>query len=335
MEIQEAADAFMSAAALAAGSVAGVAMGYVLYRGQLCFHSTFRGIWERRVLLLRGWLLGVAIAAVGLALLFTLPFADDLSRGLAFRPVANIGGGLLVGIGMAVARTCVSGLFYRLGSGMLGALVGLGAWIIGELLARRLTIPGPTLLPGGDEGTIPGILGLPRIVVAAVFLVVVVLALRRWPGREKPEHSWQWSWRTTGIALGLVTIAGWALAGLGGVDFGPSTVGASAGVAAGTPNLWLIAFLVAIVAGAAVAARRSGGIHVRGESPVRYVQLAIGGLLLGAGGWIAGGCNLGHGLSGVAQLNVSSWVVVAAIVLGIGLARAVAARAGRPVVRSA
>jgi len=47
---------------------------------------------------------------------------------------------------------------------------------------------------------------------------------------------------------------------------------------------------------------------------------------LGAGGWIAGGCNLGHGLSGIAQLNVSSFVVVTAMVAGVGVARLGAGR---------
>jgi len=83
----------------------------------------------------------------------------------------------------------------------------------------------------------------------------------------------------------------------------------------------LITFLLGIVAGGTLSARTAGGFWLRGEEPVRYLQLAAGGLLLGAGGWIAGGCNLGHGLSGVAQLNVSSLVVVAAMVGGVWIAR--------------
>lgn len=122
-----------------------------------------------------------------------------------------------------------------------------------------------------------------------------------------------------------MTIAGWVLAKAGGSRFGPSTVGASASVASGSPNWWLIAFLLAIVAGAAIAARTAGGWQLRAETPVRYARLAAGGFLLGAGGWIAGGCNLGHGLSGAAQLNVSSWVVVASMAAaGVGLPAAAA-----------
>ena len=114
---------------------------------------------------------------------------------------------------------------------------------------------------------------------------------------------------------------GWVLAGAGDATFGPSTVGASASIEAGSPMWWLIAFLLGLVPGAHLAARRTGDWRPRGETPVRYGQLAIGGFLLGAGGWIAGGCNLGHGLSGAAQLNVASWVAVAAMAVGVGLTR--------------
>jgi uncharacterized membrane protein YedE/YeeE len=315
------------------GLVAGVLLGAVLHRGQLCFHALAAGVGEGRRALLRAWLLGVALGSVGLAALYATPLGDGLSTGLPFRPVAAVVGGLLIGVGMAVARSCVSGLFYKLGEGMLGALVGLAGWAVGELLARQVAVPGPTVLPGGDGGTIPGVLGLPRWAVAVVFLAVVVagtVAHRRRRGPDTPVHAWQWTGPRLGVALGVVLVAGWALAGLGGASFGPSTVGAVSGLVSGSPNPWLLAFLPGLVLGSAVVARRDRALRVRGEQPVRYAQLALGGLLLGAGGLVAGGCNLGHGLSGVAQLNVSSWVVVAAITAGVLLTRRlVTARDGR------
>ncbi|GEP39666.1 transporter [Nocardioides psychrotolerans] len=315
--------------AIATGALAGVATGFVLQRGQLCFHSAIRDSLERRFLLVRGWALGVAIGAVGLAVLFLLPGAEELNRGLAFRPVANISGGLLIGVGMVVARSCVSGLFYKLGSGMLGALVGLGGWAVGELAARDLTIPGPTLLPGGEEATLPGILGLPRLLVAVVLLVLVAFVLLRRPHRDdRPGGAW--GWQRIGLGLGAAVTLAWALAAIGGSSFGPSSVGAVVSIADSDPNYWLVAFLLGIVAGGTVGSRtgdpRAGGFRLRGEPRVRYFQLAAGGVLLGAGGWIAGGCNLGHGLSGVAQLSVSSYVVVAAMFLGVTAAAAVSRR---------
>jgi len=205
----------------------------------------------------------------------------------------------------------------------------LTGWAAGELLARQLTLPGPTVLSGGEGATIPGLLGMPRLVVAVLLLIAVAVALWRRPGRESPAHDWQWGWPQIGFGLGVAITAGWALAVLGGASFGPSSVGAVASIAGGSPNYWLITFLLGIVAGGTLSARTAGGLWLRGEEPVRYLQLAAGGLLLGAGGWIAGGCNLGHGLSGVAQLNVSSFVVVAAMVAGVWVARRGAGRAAQ------
>lgn len=190
------------------GALAGALMGYVLQRGRLCFHSAVRDALDGRLLLARAWALGVALGSVGLALLLLLPGTDGLNRGLALRPVANVTGGLLVGVGMVVASSCVSGLFWKLGSGMLGALVGLTGWGAGELLARRLTVPGPTVLGGGDGATIPGLLGLPRLLVAAVLLTLVVVALVRRPGREAPTEDRQWGWRRLGVGLGVAITAG-------------------------------------------------------------------------------------------------------------------------------
>lgn len=313
------------------GVVAGTALGYVFQRSDLCFHATWRGMIEGRYHLVKIWILGVALASVGLSVVYAGGWWD-LSEGLGFRPQGNVLGGLCIGVGMVVASSCVSGLFYKLGSGMLGAGVGLGAWFAGDVLASRLLIGRDgsmdvrgsiTSLDGGP--TIPEVIGVDRFIVSAVFLVVVVAVLVR--SRRGTATGVQWSWWIGGGALGVATIAAWVLAGIGGAPFGPSTVGAPASlVNEGPVNVWLVSFLVALVLGAIVAARTSSTLWVRGESPVRYGQLAVGGVLLGAGGQIGGGCNLGHGLSGAAQLNVSSWVVVASIVAGIAAARAVQVR---------
>jgi uncharacterized protein len=308
---------------LVGGAAAGLVMGYVLQRGQLCFHAVFRGLIEGRRALLRAWAVGVALASVGLALLALLgPWS--MSTSLALRPVSNVVGGLVFGVGMAVAASCVSGLFYKLGAGMLGALVGLGGWGLGELAADAVRLPGRRLLEGRE--TLPTLLGLPRIVVAVVVAVLVLglLAVRR--SEDRPSRAWQWRWPAAGLALAVATTLSWTTAGASGAGFGASTSGAVASVAGGSPSWWRIAFLLALIPGATVAARQAGGWWLRGEVPLRYVQLAVGGSLMGAGARWAGGCNLGHGLSGMAQLNLSSALVVASMIAGIAATRVVQRR---------
>lgn len=96
-------------AALAAGAAAGLGMGYVLQRGQLCFNSMFASALAGRTLLLRGWLLGVAVASAGLSLLYLAPWSRGLNTGLAFTPVADIAGGLTVGVGLSAKAARIAG----------------------------------------------------------------------------------------------------------------------------------------------------------------------------------------------------------------------------------
>ena len=315
--------------AVVTGLLAGVVLGVVLHRGQLCLHAASRGVLERRPALAQGWLLGVAVGAVGFALLLVVG-VDGLDEGLALRPVGNVVGGLVTGVGMVVARSCASGLFWKLGSGMLGALVALVGWAAGELLARTVDLPGPTWLGGGEQATLPGVLGLPRLLVALVLLGLVVLVLRRARPRVADE-AWQWGPRRLGLALGLALTATWALAAAGGSSFGASSVGAVASVADGEPRWWLLSFLLGLVVGGLVSATAAGALWWRGESAGRVAGLLAGGALIGAGGWWAGGCVLGHGLSGATQLSLSSYVVVLAILGGVALAAAAERRllAGR------
>ena len=316
---------------LLGGAAAGLFLGYVLQRGQLCFHAVFRGLLERRAALFKAWLLAAAVAAVGLAVLEAVgPW--QMSTSLALRPIPNVVGGLTFGIGMAVAASCVSGLFYKLGAGMAGAIVGLVAWGLGELGAELVDLPGSRMLAGRE--TLPALFGLPRIGVATAITVAVALGLSR-TRRRTPSTTWQWTWPVAGLALGLGTTFTWLAAGASGAGFGASTSGAVVSIADGSPAWWRIAFLVALVPGATIAARTAGGWWLRGEVGVRYAQLAAGGALMGAGARWAGGCNLGHAMSGVAQLNLSSLLVVAAIpmIIGIAATRTVQRRLGSSSVR--
>jgi hypothetical protein len=257
------------------GAIAGVLFGYVLQRSDLCFHSAWRGVFERRYHLTKIWLLGVAVATVGLSLVY----ASDrwrLNEGLALRPQGNVGGELVLGIGMVVAASCASGLFYKLGSGMLGAIVGLGGWFAGD-------VAGSELLTGRDGSwdlrgsvalrergpTVADVLDVDRLAVSVIVLVVVAALLAR--TRRHTQTRGQWGWALAGLALGAATTAGWMLAGAGRETFGPSTTGAAASLAEGDGvDVWLVAFLAAITVGALVAAARTRTLWPRGEATRRY-----------------------------------------------------------------
>ena len=90
---------------------------------------------------------------------------------------------------------------------------------------------------------------------------------------------------------------------------------------------WEFVFVIAAIAGAAVAAVTGGGFvnewlpemwRARfGDSlALRAVVGFGGGALMAFGARLAGGCTSGHGISGTLQLNVASWIAVICFFIG-------------------
>ena len=69
---------------------------------------------------------------------------------------------------------------------------------------------------------------------------------------------------------------------------------------------------VGVVAGAALAGPR----QLRLPDGPRAARALAGGLLMGVGGSIAHGCNIGHGVTGVPLLSFGSLLAVTAMVAG-------------------
>ncbi len=92
-----------------------------------------------------------------------------------------------------------------------------------------------------------------------------------------------------------------------------------------SPELLTILVLgLGILAGAAISARLSGELSLakfksRKLTKGKVVRAAVGGVLMGAGIWMAQGCLIKHALSGTPGLMISSLLALAGIVAGIWL----------------
>lgn len=315
--------------------VAGGAMGYVLGRGNFCFHSTWRGLLDRppRIRLARAYLVLLVVTTPLLQLLIAVDVVTPSTPW--FTPWANVLGGMVFGIGMVIASSCISGLFYKLGQGMLGAAVGLGGWAIGDIVVARGPLSGlrdeltkDPVTVGGRPATLTNALPVAGAVVAAVCGVVIVVALTR---TSLPRgDATEWGPARLGAATAAVILGAWLLVTWEGSDYPFGTSGVPTrvwdalvhGETAG--SWWIPLALVALVPGARLAARRTGGFSVRGETRVRYGQLGAGGLVMGVGAGIAGGCNLGHSMIGVPLLALGSIATTVAMIGGVALAHLVA-----------
>ncbi len=99
-----------------------------------------------------------------------------------------------------------------------------------------------------------------------------------------------------------------------------------------SPELLVILILgLGILAGAAISARLSGELTLakfksKKLTKDKVIRAAIGGVLMGAGIWMAQGCLIKHTLSGIPGLMLSSIMTVMGIIVGVWISTKVAER---------
>lgn len=307
--------------------IAGVGLGYIFERGDFCFHSTWRGLIKqpRQLSLFRAYLLTLLISiplvqgmkALGWIEVWIPPFAWQ----------AAIVGGLIFGVGMVIASSCITGLFYKLGHGMAGVAVGLVFWSLGDILTYigplkplREALNATTIDVNGQAATVTSLFGAAGWIILVVLAIAAIIFLVRSPINDRKPL---WNWVVLGIATSVFMSFAWLLARIGGSNYTFGTSGVPTGIyqtitgQVSGNSLWIPISLITIIPGALIASKSSGTFWLRGESTKRYLELGGGGLLMGVGAGIAGGCNLGHSLVGVSLLSVGSIVSTLAMATGV------------------
>jgi len=143
------------------GLLIGIVFGFIVYRTNFCTMGSISDIMSfgdfRRF---RSWMLAVAVAILGVALLQAIGVAD-MANSMYLSPnfgwLGNVVGGLMFGFGMVFSGGCISRNLVRAGSGDLRSVVillvtGLFAFMtIGGLLGpARVAIFGPATVNLGD-----------------------------------------------------------------------------------------------------------------------------------------------------------------------------------------
>ncbi len=90
---------------------------------------------------------------------------------------------------------------------------------------------------------------------------------------------------------------------------------------------WEVMLVIGVIFGSFVSALLSGNFEIKivpelwivnfGNTPIfRLIISLIGGIFVGFGARMAGGCTSGHGISGTMQLAVTSWVALFSFFIG-------------------
>jgi hypothetical protein len=302
--------------------VVGAIFGYGAQRGAFCMNSGFRGA------ALGDW---TKVKALGLAVavqLLLLPaiFATRLARpaDLPLVPLAAVAGGLLFGFSMRWAGGCAAGVWYKLGAGDASALLAVLGMALGALASDSGPLAGVRLsLHQAVPNAAPWRPPFLASVAAGVFLLLAL-------ARLAPGRAGAWTWQRTGLWIGVTAALAWPLSAAAGRDFGlavvPGTMGALSAVAGHPFPAWDALLVLGILIGGWLAARRSRPTTQSAPSSVALLKRFAGGLGLGIGASVAMGCTVGQGLTGLALLAPSSFVVMAAIFGGSAAATLLARR---------
>ena len=296
------------------GLIVGIGYGYIAQRGAFCMNSGFRVVvTERNTTKVKAYALAIALQMLLVPLVFALGLSSPTYP--AMFPVGAILGGMLFGASMRWAGGCAAGAWYKIGAGSLGALaavlgmaIGAAALEIGPLVGLRAAVQaaGPSI--GSAPFAAAWVLG-----PVAGALTVLLL----W--RAAPGQAGSWSWRRTGVAMGLLGVVAWPLSSLAERDFGmaviPGTVTLLAEPLVRLLN-WDVLFVLGIPIGGFLAARQSGPVTASKVSTASAAKHFAGGLGLGAGASLAAGCTVGHGLTGVPLLAPGSILAILSIFAG-------------------
>ena len=307
------------------GLAVGLAFGYALQRGRFCTNTGFRDILLiGDSTLFRAWALAVVVQMVGVTALASLELLPITVP--PFWWAANILGGLVFGVGMVLAGGCSSGTCYRVGEGLAGSLVALIAFGIGILVMDTGALaPVEEALQGrviGTEGqnlTLANMFGInPWWIVAPVTLLATFWF---WRSGKSSYQSGGWSWQAGGAALGLVGIAAWLASTATGRNYGLSMTGPLRSwfeaLLDGTMLLdWGSMLIIGLFMGSLISASSHSELRWRVPKADRLLQSGGGGLLMGFGAQLAGGCTIGHSLTGLSVLSVGSLVSTISILLG-------------------
>ncbi|RLD04040.1 MAG: YeeE/YedE family protein [Chloroflexota bacterium] len=317
--------------AVITGLFVGIFFGFVLQRGRFCMNSAFRD-----VLLLKD---NTLLKAVGIALLVELfGFAImDMTGAIAINPKpfwwgANILGSFVFGVGMVLAGGCASGITYRVGEGMIGAItavlgLSIGGYITaaGFLKGFKSSLQEATIIKTADGAnlTLANVLGMNYSTLALIIFVVAVVAWIIVARKNKEDYDGAagWSWLSTGVLIGLAGIFAFPLSAAAGRNY---PLGITAGWIGVVKNIlgkaegldWLSWMVLGIMVGSFVAAMIAKEFKFRMPSVGDLLKTFGGGLLMGFGAVTSGGCNIGHLLSGVPQLSLGSILAGISIILG-------------------
>lgn len=315
---------------LATGATVGLIFGAAAYQSRFCLRAACAevadGILGPKLAI---WLTAflAALTSVQLAILAGVLDVSNARQIAATGSLSGaILGGLMFGTGMILARGCASRLLVLSASGNLRAIVtGLVLTLTAQASLRGILSPVredlSTLwtIPGGPERVLFDPQG--SIFFAVVALVTLAFLAALWFGRQRGLST---SELASAALVGLAVCGGWVMTyaiasasfevvAVQSVTFtGPSTDTLMALInESSIPLTFGLGLVPGVFLGAMTVALIKGEARIqRFEADLPMERYLIGGVLMGFGSMLAGGCAVGAGMTGGAIFALTAWIAV-------------------------
>lgn len=315
------------------GLFVGLLFGALLQSGQFCFVSGFRNIvYQKNTRFLTALLIAISIQAIGF---FALQSMGLITIPEGTLPVtATIIGGFLFGVGMVLAGCCGSGAWFRSGEGLTGTWLALFAFIVTMASAWKGSLKhwiDPLLAHPAQIDTIDKTLSIsPWYLVAVLIIVTIGLLIyqHRHPRYSPPPLGKykQLPLNLTAVLIGILGIIAWYLSAENGRNFGFGISVPSANVVqylvTGQQRYlnWGTLFVIGILAGSMISAKLRGEFALTlppdGKTVVKRL---MGGVVMGIGATLAGGCTVTNSLVATAYFSWQGWISTFMVMAGVWL----------------
>lgn len=322
------------------GLICGALLGFVMQRGRFCLTGGFRDMYiAKNNRVFYALLIAISIQSVGVfAMIASGLFSYDAG---AFPWFGTVFGGYVFGIGIVMAGGCATGTWYRAGEGLIGSWIALFTYMLTSAVMRSSHLAGfnkevQTLSTA--HNSIPDTFGLPVwpfiVLLVVVTAGVVIKELRKPklkvaslpPKRTGLAHllfEKRWHPFVTAILIGLIATLAWPLSVVTGRIFGLGITSPSANImqylVAGDDKYlnWGVFLVLGIFIGSFIAAKASREFRIRAADAKTSVRSFGGGILMGFGASIAGGCSIGNGLVMTAVMTWQGWIGLIFMILGV------------------
>lgn len=319
------------------GLTVGIIFGMLAQRFRFCMVAA-----TSNLLLIKDWrhalaFISALILAIGgtqlLEIADVVNIAKSSYRNSQFDWFGAILGGLIFGVGATLAGGCAARTIIRSVEGNLNALLALLSFAIfgaiaqfGFLESTRLGLTHLTATTLTTDAGLASILSLPAWLVAAVVVVgLIMVVLKYWQSEAR-------NMVLAGAVIGALVVVSWYITGVVAQDEfnpkSPSSITVSGPMArfgyiiisGKTPGLsYSISFVIGLAVGALLFALLTKNFRLETISKARVWYSIIGGALMGIGGVVAYGCNIGQGLSGISTLSLESILAFSGMFAGTAL----------------